>query len=153
MLKKLLHRDWKNIIAGWFNYFFPTPAKTEIAEQRLAICRLNICGYHDPLGESEEAVFKGQESCGQCGCPLIKKTLSMGSYCPLRDEGRVPMWEEENLFDMAIEQDEEGNFWGRINYKDDLVVDMTSSVRSLKRKMKKYFQSEYGLKIRINDRL
>lgn len=64
-----------------------------IAKERLEICRSNVCGYHDPHGTSENAVFKGVESCGACGCRLDLKTRSLESNCGLESVHRTPLWE------------------------------------------------------------
>lgn len=96
-LKRKLNQS-QQIISGWWSWLFPTPTKLQVAEERLSLCRMNICGYYDPAGTSEEAVIPGRESCGHCGCPLAQKTLAMMSYCPLRDDGQIPIWEEANKF-------------------------------------------------------
>jgi hypothetical protein len=63
-----------------------------IAQERLDICRSNVCGYHDPEGKSEKAVSKGSESCAACGCRLDWKTRSLSSNCGLEVLNMTPLW-------------------------------------------------------------
>lgn len=63
-----------------------------VAEERLKICRSNVCGFHDPDGSSPQAVFKGHESCAACGCRLDWKTRSLSSECGQVEVGREPLW-------------------------------------------------------------
>lgn len=97
-LKDKLQLAWKNkgvIVEGFYNaYISCSDEVKQEALRRLTICRENKCGKYDPHGESERAVFKGKESCAQCGCATYEKTHAMSAYCPLRDIGEVPLWEE-----------------------------------------------------------
>lgn len=67
----------------------------EIAEYRLDICRTNYCRYYDKYGESENAVLKGEESCGVCGCNLSYLVRVMEESCSLKDIGEEPLWDKE----------------------------------------------------------
>lgn len=80
------------IAEGIKNSIFKQDHIEQIAEERLAICRSNKCGFYDPKGESENAYFPGQESCGQCGCKLSWLTRSLSSNCSLINEGKEPLW-------------------------------------------------------------
>jgi hypothetical protein len=96
-LKEKLTLAWRNknnIVEGFYNAYISS--KDEIKQEalnRLAICRTNQCGYHDPKGESEKAVFKGRESCGGCGCDLVAKVHAMSSHCYLKDQDKQPLWD------------------------------------------------------------
>jgi hypothetical protein len=84
--KKNAIEIWKNrnkILEGLRNSVFKRDDVELIANERIAICRSNECGFHDPNGISEAAVAKGKESCGSCGCKLSWKTRSLSSNCPI----------------------------------------------------------------------
>ena len=84
-LSKNLILLWKKkdkIFEGIRNAVFRKEDVEEIAEERLKICRSNKCGFHDPLGESEAAMMKGEESCASCGCKLSWKTRALSDACP-----------------------------------------------------------------------
>tara|TARA_R110000796_G_scaffold83590_2_gene182762 strand:+ start:503 stop:754 length:252 start_codon:yes stop_codon:yes gene_type:complete len=57
------------IFDGWKNVVFPNEHVEQIAKARVAIC-----------GECE---FNVKSRCAKCGCPLVAKTRSMKSHCPL----------------------------------------------------------------------
>ena len=102
-LKEKLQAAWNNkgtIIEGFYNAY--VSSKQEVKDEalkRLELCRTNQCGFHDPKGQSEKAVFKGKESCGGCGCDLFAKAHAMSAQCYLGDvdsatgEPRgIPIW-------------------------------------------------------------
>lgn len=77
---------WKKkgkIFEGITHSIFKREDVEAIAEQRLAICRSNSCGYHDREGTSPNAVMKGSESCASCGCKLAWKTRALSDACPM----------------------------------------------------------------------
>jgi hypothetical protein len=77
---------WKKkgkIFEGITHSIFRREDVEAIAEQRLAICRENTCGFHDPEGKSPNAVLKGAESCASCGCKLAWKTRALSDECPV----------------------------------------------------------------------
>jgi hypothetical protein len=77
---------WKKkdkIFEGIMHSVFKREDVEAIAEKRLAICRSNTCGYHDPEGQSANAVLKGAESCASCGCKLAWKTRALSDGCPI----------------------------------------------------------------------
>lgn len=85
MSKISLIELWKKkdrIFEGITHSIFRREDVEAIAEKRLAICRSNTCGYHDPNGQSANAVLKGTESCGSCGCKLAWKTRALSDACP-----------------------------------------------------------------------
>ena len=96
-LKEKLTLAWRNknnIVEGFYNaYISSSDDIKQEALNRLKICRTNECGYHDPKGQSEKAVFKGKESCGGCGCDLVAKAHAMSTYCYLKDQGKEPLWD------------------------------------------------------------
>jgi hypothetical protein len=61
--------NFKEIIEGWGNYIFPDPEVEKIAKERALIC--SECP-NNKLG-----------ICSECGCPLISKTRSINSKCPI----------------------------------------------------------------------
>ena len=97
-LKEKLILAWRNkndIVEGFYNaYISSSDEIKQEANKRLEICRSNQCGYHDPKGQSEKAVFKGRESCGGCGCDLIAKVHAMDAHCYLKDQGKEPLWDQ-----------------------------------------------------------
>jgi hypothetical protein len=58
------------IFNGWKNVVFPNEYVEKIAKARAEIC-----------GTCE---FNVRSRCKKCGCPLIAKTRSMQSHCPLK---------------------------------------------------------------------
>ena len=58
------------IFNGWKNVVFPNEHVEKIAKARASIC-----------GQCEHNV---KSRCMKCGCPLIAKTRSMQSHCPLK---------------------------------------------------------------------
>jgi hypothetical protein len=102
-LKEKLQAAWNNkgtIMEGFYNAYVSCNQEVkDEALKRLELCRTNQCGFHDPKGQSEKAVFKGKESCGGCGCDLFAKAHAMSAQCYLGDidpdtaEPRgVPVW-------------------------------------------------------------
>lgn len=94
--KESLLRAWKSknqILEGIVNKIFKNDDIEQIAEERLAICETNLCGYYDADGSSERAVMKGKPSCAGCGCALELKVRCMSCHCHLKDEQQHPLWE------------------------------------------------------------
>ena len=58
------------IFNGWKNVVFPNEHVEKIAKARASIC--GSCEYNV------------KSRCTKCGCPLIAKTRSMQSHCPLK---------------------------------------------------------------------
>ena len=58
------------IFNGWKNVVFPNEHVEKIAKARASIC-----------GDCE---YNVRSRCTKCGCPLIAKTRSMQSHCPLK---------------------------------------------------------------------
>lgn len=59
----------QEIIQGWGNVIFSDPAIEEEAKRRASIC--GACKYNV------------NNKCQKCGCPLIAKTRSPNSKCPI----------------------------------------------------------------------
>lgn len=95
-------KNRNKIFEGLRNKMWKQEHIETIAQERLTICQSNKCGYYDPLGQSERAVFKGVESCGACGCRLDLKTRALSANCGLEAVDKVPMW-----FALTNEQDDE----------------------------------------------
>lgn len=76
-----IYKNRSNIIAGVVNSIIKQSNIESLAQKRIAICRTNVCGFHDPNGTSEKAVVKGSESCAECGCKLAWKTRAPGDKC------------------------------------------------------------------------
>jgi hypothetical protein len=72
----------KEIINGWKNTVLKDPEVEKLAEVRLAICK-------ECPKQSDNARKNGYKSarldvhCTECSCPLIAKTRSTLSKCPL----------------------------------------------------------------------
>lgn len=99
MIKRIDFQDlWKRrkqIIEGYFNRYLNFKNKKtiqDISNERLLICRSNICGLYDKDGTSELAYVKGAESCGGCGCMLAEKTSCLSCDCYLAEINQVPLW-------------------------------------------------------------
>lgn len=79
----------KEIVEGWRNDIIPPTSLKEsilsMSEERLAICR--ACP-HDSINAGTSKLVRA-EYCKVCGCPLVKKTKSPTSACPLKP----PKWE------------------------------------------------------------
>ena len=59
-----------NLIEGWANVISTDPLVEKLAEERAKICA--------------ECPFLHLKSvCGKCGCPVLSKTRSLKSTCPL----------------------------------------------------------------------
>lgn len=65
----------KEIITGWANVVFTDEQIEELSKQRLSIC--NACEHKDELKMIKADI------CNKCGCPLIAKTRSPESKCPI----------------------------------------------------------------------
>ena len=63
----------KDVLEGWTNALIKDEEIEIIAEERLKIC--NECPY-------KKTVLK-VEICSKCHCPLISKTRSKETKCPL----------------------------------------------------------------------
>lgn len=111
-LKEKLQLAWNNkgnIIDGFYNAYVSSNEDIKVeAMKRLAICRSNKCGFHNPNGINNEmmkAVFPGKESCGGCGCDLYAKCHAMSANCYLKDVKYEPLWEAV----MTNEQEQDVN--------------------------------------------
>lgn len=60
---------FNEIKEGWKNYIFPNQEIEEMAEKRAIIC--------------SDCDKNGFGVCQECGCPLVAKTRSPKSKCPL----------------------------------------------------------------------
>ena len=58
------------IFNGWKNVVFPNENVEKIAKARASICA--------------DCEYNVISRCKKCGCPLIAKTRSMQSHCPLK---------------------------------------------------------------------
>lgn len=87
------------IIEGHRNHLFP-PAKlkefiSEVSEERLSICK--PCEFN-----STKNKVKFFSRCRECGCPLIQKSKSLQSKCPIDKWLPVATPEEEHEIKLAI---------------------------------------------------
>lgn len=110
-LKVLWKNKWK-IITGVLNTWFPTKYVEKIAQERLRICKSNVCGYYEPVGAGEKCVMSGKGCCGGCGCNDVYKTHSLSSHCYLKDIGKTPLW------DAVMSQSEELEFRNKTGIKN-----------------------------------
>lgn len=102
-LKDGLIKIWKNkgqILEGIANSVFKKEHVEEIAQERMAICKM--CSLYTM--DNEGCIVPGTTPCcnqtmGGCGCSLNIKTRSLSSSCPLSP----PKWE-------AILSEEEEDF-------------------------------------------
>lgn len=109
---------WKQkgkIAEGIKNSVFKQDHIEEIAAERIAICRTNVCGHYDPKGESPNAYFPGQESCGYCGCKSAWMVRSLSTNCSLIKDGKEPLWKA------VVTEDEEQSIKNKINTKNNLL--------------------------------
>ena len=121
---KLAWENKEQIAEGLFNtYINNTKEIADIAEERIATCRSNVCGLYDKNGSSSKAVLPGAESCAGCGCVLNIKKNCMSCHCYLGDidpiTGKpygIPLWEavmtaeqESTIHEIARKKQEEKN--------------------------------------------
>ena len=66
---------FKNIVKGWWNYFFRKPEIEGTAKERLEIC--NKCIH------KKYSFWKFSYVCGFCGCPLQKKVRCSEEECEI----------------------------------------------------------------------
>lgn len=88
-----------NILEGWRNHLFP-PSKlkdfiTETSNNRLSICA--GCDHNSTPG-----IIKAYSRCKSCGCPLLQKSKSLNSKCPLDKWFSVATPEEEHEINLGI---------------------------------------------------
>ncbi len=48
---------------------------------------------------------------------------------------------------LIIEKGEDGRLWGRVNFRNNLIVDVATTVDALKRKMRKLIMELYDIDI------
>lgn len=76
-----------NIIAGWGNLMFSSPAVEQLALKRAKICAdcpsAQFSGaYYITAPDSKTKQVRGLK-CGECGCALSAKVRSVEDSCPL----------------------------------------------------------------------
>lgn len=111
-----ISKIWNNrskILEGVWNATFPKEYIENIAEERLSICRSNICGVYDPEGKSQKAVLPGFESCGGCGCSLKYATRALSKNCGLEELNREPLWKA------ILTQEQEDTFRSQTGIKNE----------------------------------
>lgn len=91
---KYIWQHRKQILEGLHNKVFLAKQTRKIADDRLAICRANTCGYYDKEGKSEMAIVKGTESCAGCGCNLEVKSHCLSCSCFLEELKLKPLWDK-----------------------------------------------------------
>ena len=98
----------KHIYEGWRNHLLPPGAMkeliTKVSDERLEICR--ACPFHSSNKVGYETM-RIDEHCTKCGCPLIAKTKSLSSSCPVNKWGPELTPEEEQTI-----PDDEKNIQG-----------------------------------------
>jgi len=91
---------FKEIVDGWKNHIAPPEELKEtiesISKSRLEIC--TPCEYNSTPGK-----IKVWSRCKQCGCPLIQKSKSLQSKCPVDKWGPMATKEEEQTIKLAID--------------------------------------------------
>lgn len=87
------------ILEGWRNHIAPPEKLKELititSEERLSICI--GCEFNNTPNK-----IKLFSRCKSCGCPLIQKSKSLQSECPMAKWSRVVTPEEENEIKLAI---------------------------------------------------
>ena len=68
--KKSVTGKMSEILEGWKNVVFPNEHVEQIAK-----ARANMCAGCE---------FNVKSRCTKCGCPLVAKTRSMQSHCPIK---------------------------------------------------------------------
>lgn len=76
-----------NIIAGWANLAFSTPAVEQLAIKRAKICAecpsATVSGTYSIIApDNKTKAIKGMK-CGVCGCALSAKVRATNDSCPL----------------------------------------------------------------------
>lgn len=95
-----------HILEGWRNHLFP-PAKLknfikETSDSRLGICE--PCDFNSSQGK-----IKGSSYCKNCGCPLIQKSKSLKSSCPIGRWAAVATEDQEHEINLAIKNGEKNS--------------------------------------------
>lgn len=90
---------FKEIIQGWRNTFIPPKEAKEfihkVSEERLSICK--TCPNNTTPGK-----IKFYSRCSECGCPLIQKSNSLISKCPIGLWDAVASEEEQHKINLAV---------------------------------------------------
>lgn len=95
-----------NIIEGWRNHLFP-PEKLKDFIGETSVSRLEICiGCEHNSTPNKIKMFS---KCRKCGCPLIQKSKSLQSKCPIDKWGPVATPEQEHEIKSAINGEEDSN--------------------------------------------
>lgn len=84
--------EFNKILEGWRNHLFPPQEIKDfvhkISEERLAICK--TC----PNNSTPDRI-KMFSFCKNCGCPLIQKSKSLSSECPVKNWLAIATPEEQ----------------------------------------------------------
>ena len=101
--------NFKEFLDGWRNHLIPPKEMEELImkvhEDRMAICRTCPMFSENRKQEGYKTARK-DEHCTACGCPLIAKTKSLSSRCPLDP----PKWdaittpEERHAIERSIKE-------------------------------------------------
>ena len=68
-LESYMMSKLKEILNGWSNVIWSSPEVEKLAMDRALIC--------------SDCFYNTNNTCSQCGCPLIAKTRSEYSKCPM----------------------------------------------------------------------
>lgn len=89
----------EEIISGWRNHIIPPKELKEfiskVSEERLSICK--ACEFN-----STPDKIKFYSRCKVCKCPLIQKSKSLKSKCPVDKWGPVANEDQEYEINLAI---------------------------------------------------
>lgn len=87
------------ILEGWRNHIIP-PDHLKDLIQEVSKTRLDICTPCE--FNSTKNRIKLFSRCTQCGCPLIQKSKSLQSSCPINKWSPITSPEEEQAIKSAI---------------------------------------------------
>lgn len=93
------------IFEGWKNHISPPSYLeqqiTQVSAERMEICK--ACPLSS-MNNPDANPFRFDDHCTKCGCPLVTKTKSLSSSCPIEKWVSVITPEEEQ----TIENHEKG---------------------------------------------
>lgn len=134
----------KEITEGWFNYAKKELGlldlqTAEVAEKRLKICSTCKIRTGDRCDSTKGGISKYNKFTYGCGCPLIPKSLSPSSRCPL-DYWEFPLENDGYVTTPLIENRRSGYYPKGVDFdrefKDDILA--AESVEDLKELVNKY---------------
>lgn len=98
------------ILEGWRNHLVPPEELRDIIQQvheeRMNIC--NKCPFQSENAKNDGyTTIRVDVHCTKCGCPLVSKTKSLSSKCPIGKWSNLVTNEEKYLIEQEIKKKED----------------------------------------------